>query len=129
MSAFATSPVPMSAADPQPALRVTRDQVGRRTVLSVTGEVDMASVSELRAAVDSALADGTAELWIDLSRTGFMDSGGLHVLLDARRRLLDLNRRLAVICPGGAVRRLFEVAGVVEWLPVYEDRVAAHLAA
>jgi len=119
----------MSAADPQPALRVTRDQVGRRTVLSVTGEVDMASVSELRAAVDSALADGTAELWIDLSRTGFMDSGGLHVLLDARRRLRDLNRRLAVICPGGAVRRLFEVAGVVEWLPVYEDRVAAHLAA
>ena len=108
---------------------VTRHIVGRRTVLAVSGEIDLDSVAALAAADDSALAGGAAELWIDLADTRFMDSSGLHVLLDTRARTRDLNRRLAIICPAGPVRRLFDVAGVTEQLPVYHDRAAAHRAA
>jgi hypothetical protein len=36
---------------------------------------------------------------------------------------------MAVICPAGCVRRLFEVAAVDQLLPLYADRGAAHLAA
>jgi anti-sigma B factor antagonist len=116
------SSVPMNS-------RVTRADVGRRAVLSVSGEIDMASAPLLAAAVDGVLSDGALELWIDLSSTGFMDSSGLHVLVDARRRLRALNRRFAVICPRGGVRRLFEIAGMIDFLPVYDDRSAANLAA
>ena len=55
-----------------------------------------------------------------------MDSSGLHLLLDTRRRVRDLNRQLAIICPPGPVRRLFDVAGVTEHVPLYDDRAAAH---
>ena len=34
-------------------------------------------------------------------------------------------RRLAVVCPPGPVRRLFEVAGVTDLLAIYESRAAA----
>jgi anti-anti-sigma factor len=112
-----------------PIARVARHDVGRRAVLSVTGEVDMDSVAILADAVDAALADGAAELWIDLSATDFMDSAGLHLLLDARTRLRELNRRLAIICPDGSVRRLFEISGVSAELPVYDDLFAAQQAA
>jgi hypothetical protein len=33
-----------------------------------------------------------------------------------------------VICPGGAVRRLFEIAGVLDQLPLFDDRATAHRA-
>jgi anti-anti-sigma factor len=105
---------------------VTYHVVGRRTVLAVSGEIDLDSVAVLAGAVDSALAGGAAELWIDLADTRFMDSTGLHVLLDTRARTRDLNRRLEIICPAGPVRRLFDVAGVTEHLPVHHDRAAAH---
>jgi anti-sigma B factor antagonist len=105
---------------------VTQQVIGRRTVLAVRGEIDLDSVGALSAAVEAALAGGAAELWIDLTHTRFMDSSGLHVLLDTRSLVRDLNRKLAVICPPGTVRRLFDIAGVTELLPLYDDRAAAH---
>jgi anti-sigma B factor antagonist len=112
-------------ADPAQA-RVVASVVGRRTVLSVSGEIDLASAPLLTEAIDEALHNGALELWIDLTRTGFMDSTGLHVLLTARRRVDELNRRLAVICPAGPVRRLFDIAGLDGELALYANRSAAH---
>jgi anti-sigma B factor antagonist len=105
---------------------VTNHVVGRRTVLAVDGEIDLASVPVLASAIDAALAGGAAELWIDLTDTQFMDSSGVHLLVTTRSRVRDLNRHLAIVCPPGPVRRLFEVTGVLDHLPVYEDRAAAH---
>ena len=107
-------------------LTVERHVVGRRTVLRVDGEVDLSSVATLRSAVEDALDSGAHELWLDLTPTTFMDSSGLHVLLDTEARVRKLARRLAIVCPEGAVRRLFEVAGVAAALPLYEDRAAAN---
>jgi anti-sigma B factor antagonist len=105
--------------------RLASHVVGRRTVLSVYGEVDLATAPELAGAIDAALTAGTLELWVDLSETEFMDSSGMHALLDGQARMRELRRRLAVICPPGHVRRAFDVAGIGELLPVYDDRVAA----
>jgi len=124
-----TSPAPnelLREEDATPAMTVRRRLVGHRTILAVTGEVDLATAPELGSAVDMALASGAQELWLDLAATAFMDSSGLHVLLDAHRRMRGLSRRLAIVCPGGAVRRLFEIAGVAGALPLYEDCAAAH---
>jgi anti-anti-sigma factor len=108
---------------------VTQYSIGRRRVLAVGGEVDLASVPVLSAAVGEALEAGAAELWIDLTDTLFMDSSGLHALLETRERAAELNRRFAIVCPDGPVRRVFELAGMLDRLPVYDDRAAAHRAA
>ena len=111
---------------PRDHARVSRTAVGRRTVLSVAGEVDLDSVSLLADAVDDALDDGALELWLDFSSTDFMDSSGLHFLLETQLRLNSLSRRLAVVCPRGPVRRVLDLAGVTERLPLYGDRAGAH---
>lgn len=108
---------------------VTQYSIGRRRVLAVDGEVDIASVPALSDAIGVALSDGAAELWIDLTDTQFMDSSGLHALLDTRQKAAALNRRFAIVCPAGPVRRVFELAGVLDQLPVFDDRAAAHRAA
>jgi anti-sigma B factor antagonist len=112
----------------RPAMTVTRHTVGRRTVLAIGGEIDLGTIAALGEEVDAALGNGAAELWIDLGETEFLDSTGLHLLLDARRRADALNRRLAIVCPAGPVRRVFQLAGLAEQLPVFGSRAEAHRA-
>ena len=107
-------------------LSIERHVIGRRTVLAVTGEVDLASAPHLRSAVDDALDAGAHELWIDLSRTTFLDSSGVHLLIATHHGSHALRRRLAIICPAGRVRHVLEIAGVADALPLYADRGAAH---
>lgn len=115
-----------SGAPPAGGLLVSRHVVGRRTVLRVSGEIDIGTVGTLRSAVEAALESGAHELWIDLTPTSFMDSTGLHLLIDGNVKTRELNRRMAIICPAGRVRRLFEIAGVAEMLPLYDSGAAAH---
>jgi anti-anti-sigma factor len=92
----------------------------------VAGEIDLASVQLVADAVDEAFEAGALELWLDLSSTEFLDSTGLHLLMETQARLDSLSRRLAVICPRGPVRRVLELVGMAERLPIYDDRAAAH---
>lgn len=90
-----------------------------RTVVAVSGEVDLATVPELRAALEDALATDAEELWLDLGATTFMDSSGLHAVFDGQTRAAALGRHLAIALPPGPVRRLFELTG-------YDERLAVH---
>jgi anti-sigma B factor antagonist len=102
--------------------------VGRRSVLALSGEIDVATAPALSAAIDAALAGGATELWIDLTGTSFLDSSGVHALYDGHREASALNRRLLVICPSGMARRVLELVGAIDHLPVFRDRAAAHRA-
>jgi len=96
--------------------------------VAVHGEVDVAAVPTLVAALDQAIRESTGAFVIDLCDVEFLDSAGLSVLLRARALLGSDDRQLAVVCPPGAVRRLFEVAGIADLLILFgsrEDAAAA----
>lgn len=101
-----------------PLMNVDRRDVGRRTVLAVSGEVDIASSPALRSELEAALDEGAHEVWVDLYATTFMDSSGLHVLLQLHQRAEALRRRLTIICPPGNVRRVLDLTGVISGLDV-----------
>ena len=110
-------------------MTVQQRDVGRRTVLTVAGEVDLATSPDLREAIAGAIDSGAHELWVDLCGTSFMDSSGLHVLIDANERAKALRRRLSIVCPPGNVRRIFDLTGLAVSLPVYDDVGSAQRAA
>jgi anti-anti-sigma factor len=69
----------------------------RAVTLTMTGELDILSSPSLEFAL-ARLLDSDAELVIvDLRRLEFMDSTGLHVLIQAHQRMHDAGRRLAVV--------------------------------
>jgi anti-anti-sigma factor len=105
-------------------MTVERRDVGNRAVLAVTGEVDIASSPALRSAFEAALDAGAHELWVDLCATTFMDSSGLHLLLQLHQRAEELRRRVMIICPPGNVRRVLDLTGVIKGLHVLDDLVA-----
>ena len=108
------------------AMSVTVASIGLRRVLTVTGEIDIATVDALRAALAAAVDAVERDVWVDLSRVGFMDSSGLHALMGARHALEPHRRRLTVIAPEGCARRTIEIAGLDGALRLQLDRESAN---
>jgi anti-sigma B factor antagonist len=98
---------------------------GRRAVVAVHGEVDIATVDRLREAIEHATGTGAAELWVDLSDVGFMDSTGLSALV-VGHRALGGDGRFVIICPDGPARQTLEVSGLHEILRVCRSAADAH---
>jgi anti-anti-sigma factor len=107
------------------ALLLEEVRVGHRLVLALRGEVDLASVAVLQAAVDRVRTCGAAEVWIDLTAVEFIDSTGLSALVAARRGLVP-DRSLMLICPDGPALRVIKVAGLDRVFVIRPDRAAAH---
>jgi anti-sigma B factor antagonist len=102
-------------------LNVTRTEDERGwTILSVKGEIDIATAGTLDEAVEQAITDGRTRIAVDLEGVSFMDSTGLRTLIVAHRRLVDIEGTLAVIPGSGPIRRLLEVAGVVDTLEIVQ---------
>jgi len=90
--------------------------------VAIRGEIDINVVPDLEAALDAAIRESAGAFIIDLSDVDFIDSSGLHVLLRARALLGREDRALAVICPFGPVRQLFELSGTYELFALYASR-------
>jgi anti-anti-sigma factor len=107
------------------SLAVAVHRVGHRAVIEATGDIDMAGGPAFAAAADEVVRSGALEVWVDLGPTRFMDSTGLNILLGLRRRLIALRRSLAIVCPRGPVRRVFEIGGVERELVIHPTLSAA----
>jgi anti-sigma B factor antagonist len=110
-------------------LHVERSRIDGVDVLVVQGELDIATAPRMISALNEALAEGESPLVVDLSKVLFMDSTGLALLMNARRRALRSQRGFAIVCPGGPISRVFEIADMVESLRVCPDRESARRAA
>jgi anti-anti-sigma factor len=115
-------------------LGISLRQASGATVVVVTGELDVLTVPKLTTWLDDLIRRGRGNIVIDLTEAGFIDSLGLHALLNLQRRLARRSRSLAVVCGEGPVRDAIELArledalGIVSSLAEYERRHAARSA-
>lgn len=89
-----------------------------RTVLCVSGEVDLVSSPRLAAAVAGALKTGHPDVLVDLARVDFIDITGIRVLVNAARQAREAGGCLVLRSPSRAVRRMLDVLHLAEVLPV-----------
>jgi anti-sigma B factor antagonist len=87
-------------------------------VVRIDGELDVLTAPKLAADLNSVVREHAADVVVDLRDVTFIDSAGLHVLLNAHRRLARASRNLSVVCDGGPVRRVIELARLVDTLGV-----------
>jgi anti-anti-sigma factor len=83
-------------------------------VLSVTGEVDLATAEQFQAAFDHVLQQQHEVLVIDLTGVGFLSSVGLRLLLEAHEKAAAMR-----VVPGETVGRAVEVAGLHQVLAIH----------
>ncbi len=99
-------------------------------VLSVHGEIDLGTAPMLRAALLPVLEHQRGSIVVDLSDVPFMDSTGVHVLLDTVQRLEPENRRFAIACrENGPVHRVLAMVALLDVVAVYRSRGSAVMGA
>lgn len=92
---------------------------GERAVVTVAGEVDLETASQLGDHALAALQD-TPHLVLDLTGVDFMDSTGLKVLLNVQRRVELAQGSLALVGPSRAVRKILSLTGLDEAFAVHD---------
>jgi anti-anti-sigma factor len=110
-------------------LLAAHEQHEHVAVLGVRGEIDLGTGAMLREVLLPVLERQTGPVVVDLSQVPFMDSTGVHVLLDTLRRLQSQHRPLALVChEEGQVHRLLAMVGLLAAVTVYGSRESAVIA-
>jgi anti-anti-sigma factor len=99
------------------------------TLIEVVGEVDAATVAQLSAYIEREHPDAGLPLVLDLSGVSFMDSSGLHVLVQQHHRQEEHGSGLHLAAPHERVRRILEITGVGQVLHTHATLDQALLAA
>jgi anti-sigma B factor antagonist len=103
-------------------IEITRRDTAEGLVIRVAGDIDLSSAPTFRAELDAAITANHAALIVDLSEVSFMDSSGVEALVRARERA---GERLHLRTVHRSVRRVLELASLLEWIPIDAEEVAA----
>jgi anti-sigma B factor antagonist len=88
------------------------------SMLAVSGELDVSSVSELRKALETLVADRVGGVVVDLSEVSFIDSLSIAAIVAAKRRLGE-ERRMAIVADHPYVLLIFEAGGLDSVVPLF----------
>lgn len=97
-------------------------------VVSLTGELDIASAPQLADRLRGLLDAGCARIVIDLADLVFCDSTGISTLVRAKNECLDRDGYLRLAAPSRHVARVLAVVGLLETFPTYRNVDAARRA-
>ena len=86
-------------------------------VVAVPEEIDITNAEALRSALLQAAANGHGRLVVDMTRTRFCDSSGLHALIAAHKRAEAEGREVVLVIPSTTVLRVFALTGIDRVIP------------
>jgi anti-sigma B factor antagonist len=92
------------------------------TIIAVSGEVDIFTAPELKAALTTAIDGGARDIVIDLSHTRFMDSTALGVLIGAVKKLRPIDGRMAIVNTEASTAKTFAITGLDRIFKIVETR-------
>jgi anti-sigma B factor antagonist len=92
-----------------------------RVVVAPDGEVDVYTVTHLRAALVECLDAGRVHIVVDLAAVTFMDSSGLGVLLGALKRVRADGGSMCLVGPTTTMHRVLRSTGLTKVFAVYDS--------
>ena len=99
--------------------------VGGKTVLAVSGDVDLHTAPQLRDRIRTLVDEGARALVIDMTGVEFLDSTGLGTLLGSRKQLVALDGRLALAGLSDHVLKVFEITSLDQVFDIHPTVDAA----
>ena len=95
---------------------------GRIAVATLSGEVDMSNAPSVRQRLADAITPEDTAVVIDLSALTFIDSAGLHTLIELGTVLEEKRQRLLLnVPPDNPLARVIEIVGMPRSVSVYPD--------
>lgn len=100
---------------------IAEQRVDGVSVLTVTGEIDLATAPELRECLVAQEADRVPAIVVDLTGVSFIDSTALGVLVGAYRRQEDAGRTLKLVVTEPRILKVLEITDLTSVFPVFAD--------
>jgi anti-sigma B factor antagonist len=94
-------------------------------VISLSGEVDLYTAPEFKQELLDAINNGAKEVVVDFSRTTFIDSTTLGVLVGGVKRLRTNDGQLSLVCSDRNITKIFEITGLDRVFTIYPTREEA----
>ena len=104
-----------------PKLELQQAYCGGRHTLMLAGELDLATVRQLGAAVAHIPMDGTTELVLGLREVTFIDCAGIRAILVVQELCAQRGCGFALVPGCAQVQRSFEICGLLDHLPFRDD--------
>jgi anti-sigma B factor antagonist len=101
---------------------MTIEPADGHTVLSITGELDLAVAPKLEACLNDLELGPGDTLVIDLSGLEFLDSSGLRILVMAHHRAEQEGFRFVLVRGTDPVARIFELTRMDQQLEIVASR-------
>jgi anti-anti-sigma factor len=89
------------------------DKTTDGAVVAVGGEIDLANASELAEMLEPLRQSGSP-VTVDLADVTFIDSSGLHALLEFAARSVNGNGPLTIANPSRTALRVMEIVGMTD---------------
>ena len=99
--------------------------VGGVPVVAAPEEIDITNAEALRSALLTAAVNGNRTLVVDMTRTRFCDSSGLHTLIAAHKRAGAEGREVLLVIPSTAVLRVFALTAMDRVIPNFTSLAEA----
>jgi anti-sigma B factor antagonist len=109
----------------RPLLHVTAEPLDDARLVRAAGEIDLSTVAALRREVDAAREEAATVL-LDLSGVTFIDSSGLHLLLEASQSSAASDGAFFVVRPSEVVQRLIDISDTADLVTIF-DPPAEHV--
>ncbi|HLM65510.1 MAG TPA: STAS domain-containing protein [Acidimicrobiales bacterium] len=106
-------------------LRTEVSEIAGWTVVSIFGELDVATAPALREKLIALVGDGSTQVVLDLEGVDFLDSTGLGTIISALKRVRTHGGDMRLVCTQGRIRRLFEITGLDKAVPLLPSLDAA----
>ena len=100
----------------QTGMEITRVDQGTSPELLVTGRMDGYWSRHLEEAIDDLMREGIHSIRVNLSKTVYISSAGIRVLVRAFQQFSAVGGALLVVDPSPAVKKVLDLAGLVEML-------------
>ncbi|HEU4513234.1 MAG TPA: STAS domain-containing protein [Nocardioidaceae bacterium] len=100
------------AMDAPDGLTVDVERVGVHSVVTVAGELDVATAPMLNGVLRDVLDVAAPCVVMDLDRVSFIDSTGLGVLVAAHRRAAGVAGKLVLVCHDPRCLKVIEITGL-----------------
>jgi anti-sigma B factor antagonist len=102
-------------------LLLRTERVGANVRVGVEGELDIATLPELRDAVAAARDEALEHLVLDLRAVTFLDSMSIEFLLQLHTSMAETDAELVVVRGSHAVNRLFEIMELHRVLTIVDE--------
>ncbi|TML35431.1 MAG: STAS domain-containing protein [Actinobacteria bacterium] len=94
-------------------------------VIALSGEVDLYTAPEFKQQLLDVIGKGAKDVIVDFSKTTFIDSTTLGVLVGGVKRLRPNEGQLSLVCSDRNITKIFEITGLDRVFTIYPTREEA----